>query len=228
MKKVKFRHEIKHLINISDYLAIKNRLKNIAQLDENAGDKGTYTIKSLYFDNINNKALMEKINGVNNREKFRLRIYNDNHSFIKLEKKSKVNGLCSKISTSISMNQCEDIIKNNIDDIFKYKEPILTELYSKMKYDLLRPKTIVEYTREAYVFKPGNIRITFDSNIKSGLYSQNFFNDNLATIGMPARNPIVLEVKFDEFFPEIIRDIIQTKDRESSAFSKYAACRIYE
>jgi len=72
------------------------------------------------------------------------------------------------------------------------------------------------------------VRITFDSNIKSGLYSQNFFNDNLATIGMPGRSPIVLEVKFDEFFPEIIRDMIQRKDRESSAFSKYAACRIYE
>jgi SPX domain protein involved in polyphosphate accumulation len=228
MEQLKFRHEIKHLINISDYHVIKSRLKNIAQLDENAGDKGTYAIRSLYFDNINNKALMEKINGVNNREKFRLRFYNDNHVFIKLEKKSKINGLCNKIATNVSMSQCEDIINNNNEDIFKYKDPLITELYAKMKYDLLRPKTIVEYTREAYIFKPGNVRITFDSNIRSGLYSQNFFDENLATVGMPGMSPIVLEVKFDEFFPEIIKDIIQTKDREGSAFSKYAACRIYE
>lgn len=227
MEQLKLRYEIKHLINISDYYVIRSRLKNIAQLDENSGERGIYTIRSLYFDNVNNKALVEKINGVNNREKFRLRFYNNNHDFIKLEKKSKVNGLCSKITTNVSVAQCEAIIKNNVKDIFQYKDPVLIELYSKMKYDLLRPKTIVEYEREAYIFKPGNVRITFDSNIRSGLYSQNFFDGNLATIGMPKASPIILEVKFDEFLPEIIKDVIQTNDRGSSAFSKYAACRIY-
>ncbi len=102
MKKQKFRHELKHYINISDYFALKSRLKHIARLDRFAGSDGTYKIRSLYFDNPDNKALMEKINGINNREKFRIRFYNDDPSFIKLEKKSKVNGLCTKKAIDIS------------------------------------------------------------------------------------------------------------------------------
>lgn len=81
------RHEMKVFINYSDYISIKSRLKNFAKLDKNASENGVYHIRSLYFDNFNDKSLMEKINGFNNREKFRIRFYNHNHSFIKLEKK---------------------------------------------------------------------------------------------------------------------------------------------
>ena len=109
------RHELKYFINTADYLAIKNRIKYIASLDINASSSGTYHIRSLYFDNFNDKALMEKINGYSRREKFRIRYYNDNFDFIRLEKKSKINGLCSKFSTKLSKEECEKIINNELE-----------------------------------------------------------------------------------------------------------------
>ncbi len=223
----KFRHEIKHYINTSDYLTLKSRLKHIAYPDRFAGEDGAYTIRSLYFDNLDNKALIEKINGVNRREKFRIRYYNHDPSYIRLEKKSKFNTLCSKTSARVSQKECERLIKQDISWLIKSEHVLLQELYAKMRYQLLRPKTIVEYTREAYCYKAGNVRITIDSKLQSGLFSRDFFNPDLPTMSMTSGNQIILEVKYDEFLPELIQDIIQTNFRRNTSISKYAACRVY-
>ena len=227
MEDKKFRHELKHYINMSDYLTIKNRLVHIMKLDKNSNKNSEYKIRSLYFDNLRDKVLIEKINGVNHREKFRIRFYNNNYSFIRLEKKSKINGLCKKQSEFLTKKECEDIVKGNIDFLKDSKKPLLVEFYTKIKGDLLRPKTIVDYIREAYIYKIGNVRITFDKNIRTGIYGTDLFDDNLATIGSIDNNIVVLEVKYDEFLPEIIQDIIQTNNRRASAISKYALSRIY-
>ncbi|MDU6427565.1 MAG: polyphosphate polymerase domain-containing protein [Clostridium perfringens] len=227
MKEKKFRHEIKHYINYSDYRAIKNRLMHIMKIDANASENNEYKIRSLYFDNLNDKVLMEKINGVNYREKFRIRFYNDNHSFIKLEKKSKINGLCLKDSELISKEECEKILKGDIEFLRYSNKPLFIEFYSKIKGDLLKPKSIVDYVREAYIYRLGNVRITFDKKIRTGIYSTNIFNSEVPTIEAIDNNIVVLEVKYDEFLPELIQDIIQTNERRASAISKYAASRIY-
>ncbi|EGT4144800.1 TPA: polyphosphate polymerase domain-containing protein [Clostridium perfringens] len=227
MKEKKFRHEIKHYINYSDYKAIKNRLMHIMKIDTNASENNEYKIRSLYFDNLNDKVLMEKINGVNYREKFRIRFYNDNHSFIKLEKKSKINGLCSKDSELISKEECEKILKGDIEFLRYSNKPLFIEFYSKIKGDLLKPKSIVDYVREAYIYRLGNVRITFDKKIRTGIYSTNIFDSEVPTIEAIDNNIVVLEVKYDEFLPELIQDIIQTNERRASAISKYAASRIY-
>lgn len=224
---VKPRHEIKVFITLSDYISIKNRLKNFATLDTNAGDSGIYHIRSLYFDNFNDKALMEKISGINNREKFRIRFYNHNHSFIRLEKKSKSNGLCYKSSATLTKEECEKILNGDIEFLKDSNKDVLKEFYCKLRYQCLKPKTIVDYTREAYIFNAGNVRITFDYNIKSGLYSTNIFDPNLPTLGLVNDNPIILEIKYDNFFPDIIRDLVQTNTRRQTAVSKYAACRLF-
>lgn len=224
---VKPRHEVKVFITLSDYISIKNRLKNFATLDKNAGDNGIYHIRSLYFDNFNDKALMEKISGFNNREKFRIRFYNHNHSFIRLEKKSKSNGLCYKSSALLTKEECEKILNGDIEFLKNSNKDVLNEFYCKLKYQCLKPKTIVDYTREAYIFNTGNIRITFDRNIKSGLYSTNIFDPNLPTLGLVNDNPIILEIKYDNFLPDIIRDLVQTNTRRQTAVSKYAACRLF-
>ena len=221
------RHEIKVFINYSDYLSIKNRLKHIATLDINAGDDGIYHIRSLYFDNYTDKALMEKINGFNNREKFRIRFYNHNHSFIRLEKKSKSNGLCYKSSAPLTKEECEKILNGDIEFLRDSNDNVLKEFYCKLKYQCLKPKTIVDYTREAYIFNAGNVRITIDSNLKSGLYSTNIFDANLPTLGLIDEKPIILEIKYDNFLPDIIRDLIHTNIRSQTAVSKYAACRLF-
>lgn len=221
------RHELKFFINFSDYFEIKNRIKYIAKIDSNTKTSGTYHIRSLYFDNFNDKALLEKINGYSKREKFRIRYYNDNFDFIKLEKKSKINGLCTKFSTALTKNQCEKIINNDIEWMLNSDKSLIQELYFKMKSQMLKPKTIVDYTREAYIYKPGNVRITIDSNVRTGICSQDMFNTVLPTMKIPNNNTIILEVKFDEFLPDIIKDVIQTNTRKSTSISKYASSRIF-
>ena len=220
-----FRHEWKHEINYSDMIILRQRLKAVMKPDENAVD-GKYFIRSLYFDNISDKALREKIDGVNCREKFRIRYYNDDTSLIHLEKKSKINGLGNKQSANLSAEEAQKIVDGDFDWMIDCDRPLVQELYSKMKSQGLRPKTIVDYTREPFVFSAGNVRVTLDYDIRTGLYCTDFLNPDCITI--PAGNaPIILEVKWDEFLPSVIRDIVQLESRRTAAFSKYAVCRIY-
>lgn len=226
MEDNKFRHELKHFIGTTDYYVIRSRLSAVAQIDANAGADGKYTIRSLYFDNTENKVLREKLDGIGIREKFRLRFYNGNTGFIRLEKKSKVDGLCKKQSTFVTEAQCEALIAGDPDWAAGDRDILLAELGAKMKYQRLRPETIVEYTREAFVFAPGNVRVTFDYDIRTGVYSKRFLDADFR--GVPAtEGAIILEVKFDEFLPGIIRDIVQAQNSQQVSFSKYAACRIF-
>ncbi len=227
MEEVKFRHELKHYINFSDYISIKSRLRSIMHIDKNANENNEYKIRSLYFDNVYDKALMEKVIGIPKRDKFRIRFYNDNHEFIRLEKKSKIRGLCLKDSEKITKEECEKIINGDIEFIRDSNKKLFIDLYSEIKGNLLRPRTIVDYTREAYIYPIGNVRITFDKSIRTGLNNINMFDKNLPTIETIDNKYIVLEVKFDEFLPQIIRDIIQVKERRATSISKYEAARIY-
>ena len=225
MRKIKYRHELKQEINYLDMLVLRQRLLAVMQRDLHAAD-GKYEIRSLYFDNTRDKALREKTDGVNVREKFRIRYYNGDSSFIKLEKKSKINGLCLKESARLTMEQTQAIINGNVGWMKDSSESLIRELYIKMITQCLRPKTIVDYTREPFIFAPGNVRVTLDYNIRTGMLGTDFFNVSCTTI--PAgEDAIILEVKWDEFLPDIIRDIVQLKNGRAGAFSKYAACRIY-
>ena len=223
---MKFRHELKQEITYADMLILRQRLKTVMQKDSHATD-GRYEIRSLYFDNLNDKALREKIDGVNVREKFRIRYYNGDTYLINLEKKSKINGLCLKESVRLTIEQTEAILNGDYIWMEESKESLIRELYIKMKHEGLRPKTIVDYTREAFVFRPGNVRITLDYNIRTGLYAVDFLNNSCVTVPI-ANNPIILEIKWDEYLPDIIKDIIQLNRGRIGAFSKYAACRMYD
>ncbi|MBQ4370092.1 MAG: polyphosphate polymerase domain-containing protein [Oscillospiraceae bacterium] len=223
---MQYRHEWKHEINLSDLISIRSRLRAVAEPDPHAVD-GKYYIRSLYFDNSNDRALREKIDGVNMREKFRIRYYNlDPSSVIHLEKKCKLNGLGSKYSAPLSMLEAQKIVDGDISWMLYSPHTLVQELYCKMRNQGIRPKTIVDYTREPFIFGPGNVRVTFDYDIRTGLGSTDFLNPGCATI--PAGDPLILlEVKWDSFLPSIIRDAVQTPGRRVSAFSKYAQCRIY-
>lgn len=220
-----FRHEWKHEINLCDMYTLRQRLRTVMQPDPYAAD-GKYFIRSLYFDNISDKALREKLDGVNCREKFRIRYYNGDTSLIRLEKKSKLNGLGNKQSAVLSAQEAQAVVDGDYGFMAKCNRPLVQELYSKMMSQQLRPKTIVDYTREPFIYAPGNVRVTIDYDIRTGLLCTDFLNPNCITI--PAGNaPIILEVKWDEFLPSVIRDIVQLESRHTAAFSKYAACRIY-
>ena len=220
-----YRHEWKHEISYADLLAIRQRLRLIMEGDAHARD-GRYRIRSLYFDNLDDKALREKIDGVNLREKFRIRYYNGDTSFIRLEKKSRRNGLGTKFEAALSAEEAQKIVDGDLDWMMESDRPLVQELYCKMRYQGLRPKTIVDYIREPYVYAPGNVRVTFDHDLRTGLSSTDFLNPDCITV--PAGDaPILLEVKWDAYLPEIIRDAVSVPNRRAGAFSKYAQCRIY-
>lgn len=190
------------------------------------GLDGRYFVRSLYFDTPADTALREKLDGVSRREKFRIRLYNHDISFIQLEKKSKLAGLGCKQSAALTPQQAQKIVDGDLDWMRSCEDGLVRELYSKMRTQQLRPKTIVDYTREAFVYPPGNVRVTLDYNIRTGLGCTDFLNPDCSTI--PAGDsPIILEVKWDEFLPDVIRSAVQLEGRRVSAFSKYAQCRIY-
>lgn len=222
---MKYRHEWKHEISYGDMLVLRRRLSTVMKTDTHAIN-GRYMIRSLYFDNASDKALREKIDGVNVREKFRIRYYNKDTSLIHLEKKSKINGLCLKESTTLSAEQAQAIANGDYAWMPDSGVHLIQELYSKMMSQGLRPKTIVDYMREPFVFAPGNVRVTLDYDIRTGLGCIDFLNPECVTV--PAEDaPIILEVKWDDYLPDIIRDIVQLPNCRVGAFSKYAACRIY-
>lgn len=222
---MKYRHEWKHVISYGDMLTLRARLSAVAKNDIHAVD-GKYKIRSLYFDNATDKALREKIDGVNSREKFRIRYYNDDISLIFLEKKCKINGLCLKESTVLTKEQAESISHGIIIQQSESENRLIDELRFKMTNQGLKPKTIVDYTREPFVFPAGNVRVTLDYDIRTGLNQTDFLNPHCITVPA-AENTIILEVKWDEFLPDIIRDAVQLPNCRSSSFSKYAVCRAY-
>lgn len=219
------RHEWKIEINAMDAAVIRSRLRAVAKEDSH-GKNGKYRIRSLYFDNVRDKALKEKIEGINVREKFRIRCYNRDTSFIQLEKKRKNNGLTGKESVPLTEEEVRKIMEGDGSFMEGSGKKLLIELHSKMTTEGLMPKTIVDYTREAFVYEPGNVRVTLDYNIRTGMGGTDFLNPDCVTV--PAGNAgIVMEVKWDAFLPDIIRDAVQLPGRRAGAYSKYAACRIY-
>jgi len=218
-----YRHELKYNISYSDYLAIRSRLKTVMQKDPHARD-GTYRIRSVYFDNVYDKALREKIDGVGKREKFRIRYYNDDLSYITLEKKMKIDKLCLKYDARISEEEFRSILSGDIDWMKDSERELVKELYAKMRYQGLKPRVRVSYLREPYIYKAGNVRVTFDSQIRSSMYQSDFIgSDDISATDSPS--DMLLEVKYDAFIPEIIKNLIQTGDGNQDSFSKYGACR---
>jgi len=221
-----YRHEWKHEINRCDMIALRQRLRAVMKPDAYSV-QGRYVVRSLYFDNLDDKALRDKRNGICVREKFRIRYYNGDTSLIRLEKKSKYNGLGNKVGAVLTRQQAQALVDGDLDGMMESPQPLVRELYTKMKSQGLRPKTIVDYTREPFVFAPGNVRVTLDYNIRTGLGCTDFLNQDCITIPAGSENAL-LEVKWDAFLPDIIRDAVQLEGRHVTAFSKYEACRMYQ
>lgn len=222
----KYRHELKYQIGLADYYALRNRLRPVMKLDPHTGNEGLYTIRSVYFDNYNDKALREKVDGVQLREKFRIRYYNDDFSFITLEKKIKHNDLCMKVDARITKEEYKRILREPGSWMLAHKEELVKELYCKMKIQQLRPRVFVSYVREPYIYEAGNVRVTFDSQIRTSLFQQDFakgLRSDISATNLPTDR--ILEVKFDEYLPGVIACLIQTGVLRQQAFSKYGACR---
>lgn len=222
---MEYRHEIKHFINEADAVAIRQNLTAVAAIDSYAQKDGCYRIRSLYFDDLNNTALWEKLDGVNERRKFRIRYYNNDLSYIMLECKIKRDNVGCKLQERLTEEELSRIMEDDINWMATCGRKLLTILYIEMKTRGLKPKCVVEYMRIPFVYAPGNVRVTIDWNIRTGPPVQ-FPNPSGLTLPIEG-NPILLEVKWDEYLPGIIRRATALKSRNPTAISKYAACRIY-
>ncbi len=221
----RFRHENKYEIDYGQYLCIRSRLKAVCRPDPHTGSDGTYLIRSIYFDNIDDKALGEKIAGIQKREKFRIRYYNDDLSYVSLEKKQKINELCKKVECPLTKDEVCDILTGDTDFMKDHPLELVKELYSLMTMQSLRPKVVVSYRREPYIYGPGNVRVTFDSKIRTTSYlgDEPGHIRDLAATDDP--NMMIMEVKYDDFLPDIIRTAVNEGNIIQQSFSKYETCR---
>ena len=219
------RHEYKYYINYDVYYVLRDRLKQVIQMDENMPDENGYLISSIYFDDIHHSAVEEKIAGTRFRKKFRIRSYELDSRLIRLECKSKYNEYISKIGAKLSLEEYTDIMRGDYTCLIRRKEQVCRELFGYNREKLLRPSVVVEYRREAFVSPFGNVRITFDKDISASTQTLDMFSKDYHTKKVLPDDIMVLEVKYDDYLPVHIKSILQTACTDRCAISKYVMCR---
>lgn len=222
---LRFRNELKFFINDRQYYLIRQRLRQLIDTDAHAGQGGEYHIRSLYFDDIRNTALHEKLGGIRDRKKYRIRIYNLEDNVIHLEKKIKRLNYIAKVKEPLTRPMADAIAAGDSGMLNVPEKPLLLETYNQMNHRLLRPKVIVDYVREPYVCANGNVRITFDKELRTGLHATDMFNKQLETVRALDDSLMIFEVKFDDYMPEYIRAAIQHEGLVRQSASKYVMCR---
>ncbi len=220
------RTELKHEITKMDCHLLRNKLKHVMKIDPYAKKDGKYLIRSVYFDNFDNKVLTEKKEGFYHRDKFRVRLYDYNMNFLNLEKKSKRNNLTYKQKCSITPKEFEKIRLGDIAWMEKDSRSLIRDLYVQMNLFQIRPVTVVDYVREVFIYDQGNVRVTFDSDIKTSFRNNDLLNPDLA---MVETNPevVILEVKYDEFIPDVVKYLLQLGNRKKGTYSKYQISRMF-
>jgi len=222
-----FRHELKYYIGMQGYHTLRTRLRGALRPDENGDSNGNYHIRSLYFDDRDNSMLATKIAGVDDREKFRVRIYNISDNQIRLERKIKKNTYILKHSCSLSREEYERLMEKDVGFLLNKRALPSGAVYYKIKNLGLHPVKVVDYVREAYVFPVEDVRITFDKDLRMGA-SFDIFDKDMLTVPMLEEGQLILEIKFNAFLPGFIRRLFTEVESTPSAVSKYAICRKYD
>ena len=225
------RHELKFLITRTQLEVLRHTVGHVLKLDPNAArNGGGYHIRSLYFDTVFDDALYDKIAGVKDRDKYRIRIYNLTDKNIFMECKTKVGSLISKRSVKISRDLAEQLIAADPTGLETTQSGLMRDVYREMRTRLLHPVVIVDYEREAYIHTCEEVRITFDMRVRSGLNSIDLFNPEVPTVPVLSHDETILEVKYNRVLPPYIRDVLSWACPEAvqTAVSKYTLCRQYE
>jgi len=218
-----YRHELKFLINQYHYMVLRERLKYIFKTDANA-TKNEYHVRSLYFDDMFKSAYRTKGDGVLDRKKLRIRIYDFKDDLIKLEKKEKHDQFVCKTVQTIDKEMVNKIIKGNMYDYQIKGQTLLDEWVFRMRNQDLRPSVIVDYNRETFIMEPGNVRITFDKNLCAVDCQQDIFQRDV--VSKPVLDPklMIMEIKYTDFLPSIVKEVMQVGSLERTAISKYTMC----
>ncbi len=219
-EKKKFRHELKYYINKIQFEEIKERISFLLDKDKNVGQDGCYFIKSLYFDDYQDTSFCQVEEGISKREKYRIRYYNYDLSYICLEKKFKINNMTHKTSCRVTKEQVEKLINGNLE-IKKENNKLLNEFILKTKFYGYKPVVTLNYNRIPYVYKVGNVRLTLDYNISIDYNTDEFFKEDSIKIPIIENNMMILEVKYDEFIPNYIVWLFNINTLERTSYSKY-------
>lgn len=218
-----FRHELKFLINEGEHALLKTRMRPLFQLDPHAVD-GQYLIRSLYFDDYWNSAYEEKDMGVMERQKYRIRIYNCQDDVIHLERKRKSGPYIYKESAKLTRDEVEHILRGEYAFLLQHTAPLCREFYVECMSQVMRPRVIVDYDREPFIMEAGTVRVTFDRDVRAAILSEDLFDPALPTLPVLEPGKTVMEVKFTEFLPDIVRNTILPSAAEYTALSKYVLC----
>lgn len=222
-KKAVYRNEWKYLISEPEKEVLKLRMRPLFQMDPNAGDTG-YMIRSLYFDDYWNSALEEKDMGVLDRKKYRIRIYNCSDRSIKLERKKKVGSYIYKEAAPLTRAETEMILNGDYAFLLSSQYPLCQEFYVECVSNVMRPKVIVDYEREPFIMNEGTVRLTFDKHVRAAVLGNDIFDDSLPSLEVLPPGKLVMEIKFTEFLPQIVREIMPPAASEFTAVSKYVLC----
>jgi hypothetical protein len=219
------RRELKYPIDPLEYQVLKKKVAYVLKPDPHMTTSPRYQVRNLYFDDYKNSAYWEKEAGTYQRKKYRLRIYNNDDSLIKFERKSKIGCYVFKETTIITRVQAEQLIAGNFGFIADVNDKLLKEFYLESRCSLIKPVVIVEYNREAYVQPIGNVRVTFDSNLRTGPSVTEFFNKNAAVTSTLEQQGMVLEVKYTDFLPVYVKGLFPNTIKPQQAIGKYSICR---
>lgn len=223
-----YRHELKFLCGEGQLRILEEKIRHICKLDPHAGSDGCYVIRSLYFDTVDDRCFYENEAGVDCRRKYRIRLYNGNVKPIYLECKETLHGLKHKDVCLLTEKQCRQLMFGQAVGEPLSDQGLLRRFLAARSAQILRPKVIVEYTRTPYVYSVGNVRITFDRNIRSSSVVTDFLEPKIPGREIMAQGVHILEVKYDEMLPGVIRELLTAGQKLSqTSFSKYALCRQY-
>ncbi len=218
-----YRSELKYIMSYADAAQLKIKLDAFLRTDEHAED-GSYRVKSLYYDTPCSRDFRDKINGLRTRQKLRLRIYSEEQPTAKLELKSKEGNYQHKISLEVSKDDARILANGIYTPLFQYRSEDAMRLYAMLTVDGYRPAVIVEYDRTAYSYPAFDVRLTFDSRVRSSEMNLNLYDTNLPW------NPIftdavILEVKFNQNLPGFVQKILRPYRLTQTSFSKYCTGR---
>ncbi len=218
-----YRHEYKFLISKASAQVLRYRLPHFMKRDAHAGPTGQYTIRSLYFDDFKYTAFYDKVSGVDNRTKYRIRCYNYGAGF-RLEKKEKKGHLTRKTGQTITEADVRSLQQRPCSRCPDTGAGLAEELRLACAGEGLRPAVLVDYDRTAFVCTAGNTRITLDENLRTVPHCRDLFGPHQAMIPILEQDEVILEVKFDDFLPGYLSQILEDIPKTSMAVSKFALC----
>lgn len=218
---MKYRVEDKYQLDENSMILLEKRLAVALHTDKNQEDNQGYIVSSLYFDDLMDRHLHDTIDGVAQREKYRIRIYNHSLNTIKLEVKHKKYNRVWKSSRNITIEQMEQLIRGKcIDDPEKEMHSPITLFNLAIKERGLRPKIIIEYNRKAFLYSAGNVRITFDRDVRASV-KEDLFGTEIDACQLVKPYASVLEVKYDEFLPDVVAQLLEIGNMLQIPYSKY-------